>query len=398
MATFLVTGEFITDHCRDRVFDFDWEDGLRFLSNSVPNITYAQSIEILAGRKAFDGDSRVGCNIVDETSERQKETNRRYGFKYAGIFYERSTKKHWRPYAYVRGWDADDIAEGRIPNRYHPKPAAKMLSSACGGDMAAWGRFRCVAYMDNRIDDNMFYAAIPVPGEPTLIQAVLWRDVRSPPLWWKQVTNPQDAVIEYLAAGESLEERGAHRRVKEEKLFISAMTSVEREEFDKRKQMAIDNGTSIANPEPKQKNLVRDLLEERGLSPETVDGLERALLDVGEYVLPKPTTDVSAAKWAWIDRSGQLWPCRGYMDHIPLAAELCTKFNIAVFNNNPSKSLEDAGWGKVGISNLGDPYAACDRNKRTPAQRQVIKDWLITHKAAGEQISRWINEGDGFDY
>lgn len=46
--TFLITGEFITDHCRDRVFDFEWEDGLRFLSSSVPEITYAQSIEILS--------------------------------------------------------------------------------------------------------------------------------------------------------------------------------------------------------------------------------------------------------------------------------------------------------------------------------------------------------------
>lgn len=396
MAGFLVTGEFVVQHGRDRVYEFGWEDGVRFLSSATPSLPYETAVELLAGRKTFAGDSATGLTLVDEAEEVRKEVEAQYRWLFAGVTYDRPSKKYWRPYAYVCGWGPQDMQPNRVGNRYHPYPAGRMVSEHCGGDMAGWGRFRCVRYMDDPVEDRMWHAAVPNVGHGG-DQCVLFKNVPSPPMWWAHLTNPRLAVVEYVRAGFSLEERGAHKE------------RLKREELDEiTKTIKLPKGPPpkavIANPPgpPAPDSLMKELIEATGASDDVKDGLLRALTDSGEYEIPEPTKDVTKAKWAWVDRGGQFWPCRGYMDHIPLAQALCEKFQVdpSAYGGNWSRALESAGWGKVGVSNLGEAYGEYRSSlRRTKALTEKIAEWLMHHaKTNPEQVSRWLDRADGFDY
>ncbi len=400
-AAFLIHGRFITDHARDRVFEYSWEDGLRFLSRSVPGLTYEQSVEILAGRMQFTGDSAAGLDFVTETDEAKAETAERYRHRFAGVFYDRSTKKHWRPYAYVTGWGADDMVRGRVENRYHPQPSKPYLLECAGGDMAAWGRFRCTHYMDDRVEDNLWAVNVP---ELCVVQ-VLWREVESPPLWWAQVTTPQLAVVEYVRDVGKLEERGAHKDHEREKSLgfepekpprVEPMTAAERVELDKRRQEEFAALPTLDEP---PRNLIKEMLAERGVSDEVADGLTRALTETVDYPEPKPTTELVTTRWAWVQGNGTIWPCRGYMDHVPLAHALVKHLglDIDLYGNNADHALTSLNWVKIGTNAEGKPWAFAGKHL-TGRQRDVVHGWLVAQGADDDTIGNWADRGDGFDY
>lgn len=136
-----------------------------------------------------------------------------------------------------------------------------------------------------------------------------------------------------------------------------------------------------------------------GMTDEVADGLARALSGGDACPVPEPAKDLKKVKWAWVDKTGKVWPARGYMDHIPLAHALAEKFNLtsAVAGDNAERVLELYGWIKIGHNNGGRPYASKSK-QRTAKQRDVIFDWLGVHGADDEQIRRWIEDNDGFDY
>jgi hypothetical protein len=397
MAGFLITGEFVAQHGRDRVYEFGWEDGVRFLASALPGMPYADAVEVLAGRKTFAGDSNTGLTLVDESSELRKQTEDQHRWLYAGVMYDRPSKKYWRPYAYVCGWGPQDMRPNRIENRYHPYPSGRMVSERCGGDMASWGRFRNVYYMDDPVEDRMWYAAIPGRLKADGDQAVLFKNVPSPPMWWMHLTDPRLAVVEYVRAGYELDERGAHKERLRESELKEIMGEIKLPKGPPPKAV-------IANPPgpPPNASRIQELIAESGQEDYVKDGLLRALTDDGAYRLPDPTTDVTQSKWAWVDRGGKLWPCRGYMDHIPMAQALCEKFQVDAgpYKGNWARALEAAGWGKVGVSNLGDPYGEYRSGlRRTKALTEKIAEWLMHHaKQNPDQLARWLERADGFDY
>lgn len=315
---FVVTGRFVADHARDRLFEFGWEDALRFMTAAIPEMTYEQVKEICAGLKTLTGDSQTGLELADEDPAIRKEVEARHRWLFAGVLYDRPSKKYWRPYAFITSWGERDMQPNRVGNRYHPHPAGKMTSVITGGDMPAWGRFRCVRYMDDAVEDRMWHAQIPV-GEYRGDQSVLFREVVSPPPWWLHLTDPRLAVVEYVRAGLTLDERGASKEYVEDKKFREMMAKTEDDPMPKKKKK---------EPEPEKgptptPGLVDQILDSLGLEDHVVDGLKRHFTDTGEYEIPEPTRDPSKAMWAWVDREGRFWPCRGYMDHIPLADALC---------------------------------------------------------------------------
>lgn len=58
-VTFSVTGEFITEHARDRVRpgDLGWQSALRFLTDSICGLSMEDAIDILKGEMRFTGSS-----------------------------------------------------------------------------------------------------------------------------------------------------------------------------------------------------------------------------------------------------------------------------------------------------------------------------------------------------
>lgn len=406
---FVVTGEFVAQHARDRVFEFTWEDALRFLGDSIPDLTYEQIVLILNGTKTFSGDSRTGLDLVDETAENRAALMTRYGRLFAGVFFDRPTKKYWRPYAYVTSWGPQDMARrtagGRgnsTPNRYIRFPPGSMVSERCGGAMREWARYRNVYYMDDPRDDNLWYTEIPGVAREA---SVLFKSVPAPPGWWKYLTDPRQAVNEYVAAGLALDERGAsfeYRREAEIKELLKDVTIPKDPPITA--ALAMPPGPPLPD-ESSDGGLLAELMRERGVPDEVASGLARALTDTSEYQLPEPTRDPTKAKWAWVDRQGRFWPCRGYMDHIPLADALCRHFqmNDISRNGNCSKMLEDAGWGKVGFSNLGKPYVSyVSSMKKTKAFTEAAVDWFMRHAKDdpdyAERLRRLVEDGDGFDY
>lgn len=408
--TFLITGEFVVEHARDRVFEFTWEDALRFLGTSLPEMTYEQMVSVLNGTKTFAGDSDTGLSLVDETPENRKELMTRYGRLYAGVFFDRPTTKYWRPYAYVTSWGPQDMAQrtasgrgNREQNRYIPYPYGSMVSERRGGGLKQWGRYRNVYYMDDSREDNVWYCEIPgVSGEAS----VLFKQVTAPPGWWKHLSDPRQAVNEYVAAGLVLDERGAHLERLREDEIKELMKEIKIPKGPPRSaSLTVPVGPPVPDAPAGDSNFLAELMRERGVPDEVANGVARALTDTSEYVLPEPPKDPAKAKWAWVDREGRFWPCRGYMDHIPLAATLCRHFQIndSIRGGNSSKALEDCGWGKVGFSNLGTPYVSYVASMRkTKAFIEAATDWFMFHAKDdpdyADRLKRLVEDGDGFDY
>lgn len=405
--TFLITGEFIAENARDRVIEFTWEDALRFLGVSLPEMTYEQMVSVLNGTKTFAGDSDTGLTLVDETPENRKELMARYGRLFAGVFFDRPTKKYWRPYAYVTSWGPQDMAkisrDGRgntQQNRYVPYPRGTMVAECAGGSLQEWGRYRNVYYMDDSRDDNVWYCEIPGAVREA---SVLFKSVPAPPGWWKYLSDPRLAVNEYVAAGLKLDERGAHlERLREDEIKALMGEIPPPKGPTPKSRTAAPPGPDVQSD---NSSFMAELMRERGVPDEIASGIARALSDTGEYVLPEPTRDPAKAKWAWVDRQGRFWPCRGYMDHIPLAGALCRhhKISLGARGGNASKVLEDCGWGKVGVSNLGYAYVSYTASlRKTKAFLEAATDWFMLHAKDehdyAERLKRLVEDGDGFDY
>jgi hypothetical protein len=399
---FVVPGEFITDHARDRVFEYGWEDGLRFLTECLHGkMTYEQMVELLAGRMRLtgeDGPGRPGLDFVAETEEKRHEVTDRYRRLYAGIFYERSSRKNWRPYAYVDGWSSDDVAGLRVENKYHGHPRDySCVAEACGGNLTKWSLARNVYYMKDPVNDRVYHVNIPGLGQCT----TLWEVVPSPPLWWKQLTRPELAAVEYVAAGGRLERRGAaaeRDRKKEygeqvEKPFRDKnLTNAQLQEMSDRR--VAEREAKDESDDDKKKDFFRSLIP-AGTPDHVADGLVRSMTDEGDYPDPQPTEDLKTP-WAWVSPEGVVWPARGYMDHIPLAHALGEKFharfpNKGNYGGNAEKMLEDYGWAKVGRYADDEPKVYCEKHP-TDKQFDVILSWLAAQGADRETVEAWAEK------
>ena len=102
-AHFVITGEFITQHARDRIFEAGWEHSLRFLMENLCGIDYETAIDVLSGKKKLVGKNEVRPS--DESAKNRKELEERVHSKYAGTVLINGL--YWRPYAFVNNFGAN---------------------------------------------------------------------------------------------------------------------------------------------------------------------------------------------------------------------------------------------------------------------------------------------------
>lgn len=379
---FVVEGRFLTDHARDRLRDYSWEDALRFLSENLEGINYNQVVSILQGRMQLTGDSRTGVGLKEEDEKNKQETIAVHRWLFSGIWYDRLTNRNWMPYAIASGWCTEDTIPEKIPNRYHAFGGRAVPTSIeeGGAAMRRFGEARCVAYMDDKIEDRVVVAAVPGMGQ----QCVLWKETRrTVPPWWQLLTTPQLAVVEWVHFRGPLPVRGVD--------WLKGDTYRLRTE-SKREEPLVE-----AREQPEfTAEVIKQFVPT--IEDQVADGLARALSG-RELPEVNPTKDLSAAKWAWISPDGKVWPCRGYMDHIPTAYALVEKLGLhdSTLKDNPERLLELRNWTKVGHNNTGETYAYRGR-RTTKRQTEIVVEWLMTHAADPDQIKRFVENGDGFDY
>jgi hypothetical protein len=81
-VSFLISGEFITKHARDRVFEYGPDDAVRFLNTAIDGFGFDNAVAVLSGRRKIVGDSREGVDLEDEEPAALAEMQRRLDWKF----------------------------------------------------------------------------------------------------------------------------------------------------------------------------------------------------------------------------------------------------------------------------------------------------------------------------
>jgi hypothetical protein len=400
-VSFLISGEFITKHARDRVFEYGPDDAVRFLNTAIDGFGFDNAVAVLSGRRKIVGDSREGVDLEDEEPAALAEMQRRLDWKFLGVWYDRSSRKCWRPYARVTGWGEEDMARQRVPNRYNPRPQKTMLIHAAGGDPEAWGFHRCVYYMDDPVEDRVLLLAVPVEGGRLESQMVLWHPVPEIPAWLPLQTSAQKALDAWVEANGIPPERGAnieYARSKRTQELFEAASKVRDETPATKAPSCLDAWPpapteSEAAPPASSIGFLRSLIPE-GTPKFVADGIMRSHEDAatGDAPAPVRATNVRDVEYAWVARDGAVWPCRGYMDHIATAAALALmlKLDLSKWGGNAERCLEATGWVKIG-RDAGHKLVAHGDPERHPSDSQasVVMDWLLAKGAEQDELRAW---------
>lgn len=407
--SFLITGEFVTRHARERVVEYGWEDAVRFLRNALPDLGEADAGRVLSGECCFTGDSRGDLDLAPEDEAVRAEVEAIERRLYAGIWFDRVGRTRRRPYARVTSFGPDDVVRQRVPNRRHIFPDCSM-SRLTGGRPELWAAFRCVHYMDDPVLDTVLLD-MTVPGVHGP-QAVLWKACGPPPLWRREHASPQAALDEWVSVFGPLGERGAApssggRRtdtlgrpvpgvpdevVAEPPGPVSPKSATGTPATDP----AVSSGPTPAGKADPMADLIRSLIPD-GTPAHVAEALVRNHTDTGEYPDPQPAKDPAGVEWAWVGRDGRIWPCRGYMDHAALAQALVDKFGLVVppeFRGSADRLLEERGWVKLGRDAGLEPWVFCS-GRPTDAQSQAVIDWLAARGAGRAAIEKWATTGGG---
>lgn len=186
---FSITGEFITEFSRDRMFEAGWEYALRFLVEDIIGFTHDDAVAVLRGGKCLVGTNEIV--LKPEENKTQQKLITRLNWHYAGIVF--NGKSYFRPYAYVDNWGEEDL-EGNY------KRDIPGLGFSGGKDGIArslhYGNKSDVCFLLEYNDSTV---------------AVLWENVTAPPPWMRIYNNLQwqVALEEYLTEGNrKLEHRG----------------------------------------------------------------------------------------------------------------------------------------------------------------------------------------------
>ena len=381
------------------------DDAVRFLTTSVLGLPTDLAGEIHAGAKKIVGDSRTEIDVVPDDDPAgqpaRDDLAARYRWKFAGVWFDRAAKVYLRPYAVVTGWGEEDTRPTRVAgrvveNRYRPRPSASMVSRSAGGDPEAWGDFRCVYYMNDRVHDRVIQMDVPGGGRETYGHntAVLWEPVAAPPFWWPLPKTPDLAMAAYLAEGFHLEERGAHVEAARER-------AAKKRAEETLAAAGIEPPPPPVQPPPADPRPVptptADLLRELmpAETPQHVrEGIMRSFDETEETPKPRRVTDPAEAAYAWVARDGTYWTCRGFMDHKASAHGVAEALgmSLARWKDNAEHALGEMGWAKVGRTAENEPFAWIDATKTpTDAQFDAVAKWLIHYKADPLDIQTWAD-------
>ena len=337
---FSISGEFITEHCRDRMFERGWEDAVRLLVNDLPGMTHEQAHSILNGELRLVGVN--SCTPEAEDPKVTKEVQDRLAWHYAGTVFD--GKHYFLPYAYVDNWGEWDVFEmTKVRNPYTGVPEAGIKGA---GNSA----IRSVPYMDKRDEDRAIWLKYD-GGEGKSTVCVLFKRVSSPPIWMvPHIHEWQIALDAFVKAGGRLQHRG-HQLWNPN--WVSSSDQLKRI-TDAQKKVAKAEPTWQAAP------------------------------------LPAPDKEC-LSECGWIIPSGVFYPC-AYSGHIRLA-ESIHKFVYETEPSNPEREGEQLGWVKVAYmmwEGKKDVMLLHESGVRlTKAARRTVFDWCAKHN---EKLPFWYEE------
>lgn len=176
-VSFSITGEFITDHCRERVLSGDWCGALAVLEE-VEGFGMENSIKLLKGEVELYGDSSTEKGVLlretDSTDKAILKYLKSFNFLYAGLYNFNNTV--FKPEYHVKAFNAEDI-----------ETAIEIYGE--DSDTSAFFRARSMHYAPN----STYLATGPVTKQdkingdydPKLVskKALLWKPVADYPIW-----------------------------------------------------------------------------------------------------------------------------------------------------------------------------------------------------------------------
>lgn len=345
--SFLITGEFLTEHARNLFWENAVREAERFLLAATSNqITTDQIAAVLTGKAKFVGDTyNDNIDIAEDDDQVMQE---RVTWLYAGtVCFKRA---YYRPYARVTNWGPRDLGSGLR--------AGRVTNRVCN-HKAQYPYDRNCAYMRNPREDQVTY--VKIRGENA---AVLWGKTHNPPAWLPvlETDDWQRGVDEYLAAGCTLEITGHCEQFPD---WTGSHSWLAKGEKPKAEEVKVEEVKSeVIEPEPDNRYL-------RGITP--VTNSQMNLADNG-YILA----------------NGTMYLC-SYHEHKLLAeAILKLLYNVKNSDDDPNSLL--IGLGAIGIhqSGIDGSYRMYGPDRVHGKQRDTLSFWCAMHDI---DVETFISKG-----
>jgi hypothetical protein len=192
MAYFTITAEVVMDSARGLMLSEDPGRAYRFLRDNLIGAGDDTVIKILSGEIDLIGDSHIGIDVKPADPDDVKGYLENIRYVYAGRVRLRGL--WFRPCAFIGSLGQVD-AKAAFEDGY-------MRDTA---DLAAWNRARAKYYTND--------GEIVEIGEHASVKRwIVLEPCGEPPHWWAPLPDVQAAIVDSIAAGRSLEERGADVR------------------------------------------------------------------------------------------------------------------------------------------------------------------------------------------
>lgn len=335
IASFRISGEFITQHARNLISEVGALEAERFLGSSVNGLEHKDLVAILKGDKKFIGSSETELELVDDDDTDIKEEIDRI---YAGIVHYKG--EYWRPYALVTEWGEHDVyAMTKQRHKLYSFESAAVPTTLNATMFLKWSQARNVAYMDDQVHDMQHNLKIN-----NCTKVTLWGRVQGPPYWIDVKSNDwQSGLDDYLKVHKSLPAR------------------THSEWFDVPRK---PRGNRIINAPIK--------LEESLLESKRESKIELSYANSSSELLSTPKYDNG-----YITNNGEFYCCE-YFQHRQLAIELLSK-KVGEYLNDPEVEADNRGWIRVQKSALaiGEYNCSCCKQP-TKSQLETFENWAAT--------------------
>ena len=327
VAHFVISGEFVTQHVRNRVLDGCWEDALTFLTKNMGGMTTDIALDILNGTSkiggATDEPKGVYLDEDDPTQGKTKEYLDSLAFQTAGAL--RDNKGYWWvPYAAVTGFCREDA-----------KFASETYGMAAGqyaGVSLMWAEERVRFYADDRRRDRISEVDLLDCDFPTSKVSILWKTVNGIPFWIDSCKTETESVMQRIEV-RGIENRGAHQ---------------------------------ILDPDAPKTGLL-----DEPIKPTPRTDPEEHEPDPPPYHT-KDQNEINKFRSGWLSPDGDFYPC-SYMAHISTANNIMEhRLNEEGTGGEPK--LEKLGWCK--LTATGTWLASLDK-RPTSRQKNVVQIWCV---------------------
>lgn len=347
---FTITGEFLTNFARERMFETGWEYSLRLLTDSIIGFGYDRSITVLSGEERIVGTNDL--TLDDELDDIRSKHKERLNHAYAGIVFD--GKRYFRPYAYVDNWGWKDI--GGIGMVWE------------GTGYAIDKANRSLFYADNKTDVAVLLNIVDDDHFKSTVW-VLWSLVSAPPPWMNthNTLQWQEALDEYIELGKKTLSHRGHQQ---------AFPGVKYPYEPKPKCSSCEKG------KPEYNLLSGRCLCSKCWKKEGEPEFFGQTVVESEHQEPQlPTADNDLiGENGWVTPGGTFYACL-YGKHIELVDALV--YHLVDQNeSNPQRRAEILGWVKVqtgidGVMVLHEADLAL-----TDRQVKTLEDWHYKHKVA----------------